>query len=356
MEIKTYDRIYEDMKYYILSNQDRLTDFNDGSVLASQVEAMARELALLYINCRVGFSAFMRSLPYSVFGFEMKEGQRAGVDVVFSRARPFAHETPIPAGTAVSAGALQFTTTASGLIKAGEVDSQPIPAIAGEAGEKGNVPADSITTIASMLNADVIKVNNPKKADGGKDAEDWASYIDRFSDYILGLGRTNKSGILTTLTQADIVRSMRVVEHFPPLHGIYNMTLYMEDGSGGMDNDKLAAAKKLVDETRPPGINIRYSEPEIIRVSVDLRINPQRAAARNTASVFFETEAAQAVQDYANSLKIGEPFLLAGLIVALKTKPVLDNVRITSPENDILVKTGQIIRYGSCNVTVELPL
>ena len=40
METKTYEDIYRDMQNYIITHQDRLTDFNDGSVLASQVEAM----------------------------------------------------------------------------------------------------------------------------------------------------------------------------------------------------------------------------------------------------------------------------------------------------------------------------
>ena len=112
----------------------------------------------------------------------------------------------------------------------------------------------------------------------------------------------------------------------------------------------------MVDETRPPGINIRYLSPEIIWVSAALTINPQSAAARNTVSAFFEAEAAQAVQSYINSLKIGEPFLLAGLTVALKTKPILGNVHITSPAGDIFVEEGQIIRYETCDVTVGLPL
>jgi len=69
LEIKTFDQIYNDMKNYIIANQDKLTDFNDGGVLVSQVEATARQMAMLYVDCRVGFSSFLRPLPYSVFGF-----------------------------------------------------------------------------------------------------------------------------------------------------------------------------------------------------------------------------------------------------------------------------------------------
>ena len=74
MEIKTFDEIYSDIMNFIISHQDKLTDFNDGSVLASQCEALGRELAELYIRTRVGFSTYLRSLPSSVFGFNMKTG------------------------------------------------------------------------------------------------------------------------------------------------------------------------------------------------------------------------------------------------------------------------------------------
>ena len=120
MEVKTFDKIYSDMRNYIISHQDKITDFNDGGVLSSQLEAMARELALLYIQCRVGFSSFLRSLPYSIFGFRQEEGARASTQIVLSRSKPFSYETTIPAGTIVAAGSLNFLTSQVGAAASGE--------------------------------------------------------------------------------------------------------------------------------------------------------------------------------------------------------------------------------------------
>jgi hypothetical protein len=264
METKTYNQIYNDMRNYIAAHQDRLTDFNDGSVLSSQIEATARELALLYTRCRVGFSTYIRALPYSVFGFQMKSGLRASVSVVFSRSRPFSYETAIPNGSIIAAGSLRFHTTETGHIPEGGTDSGAVSAIAEAAGERYNLSAGMIKTIVSTLPADIVSVNNPSSASGGAENEAWSDYVARFSDYILGLSRTNLYGFKSALTASGLARSLSIEEHFPPLEGIWNMTVCLEDGSGSMTGSALDEAGRIIDGSggdtggyRAPGINIR---------------------------------------------------------------------------------------------------
>ena len=290
MEVKSFGQIYSDMRNYIIAHQDKLTDFNDGGVLSSQVEATARELAMLYVRCRVGFSTFLRSLPYSIFGFPMKEGVKASTQVVLSRSKPFSYETPIPAGTIVAAGGLNFLTTQAGAVGAGETDSAPLAASAQEVGGKYNVGIGTIKTIVSTLTADIVTVNNLDPATGGEDAEDWAAYADRFADYIIGLQRTNNSGLLSGLNSGHLIRSMTVDEHFPPLDGIFNMTLYLEDGSGSMTPDALSEAQRIIDGNivkgiggyRAPGLKVRYLTPGIIPVTTHITVETERDIANET--------------------------------------------------------------------------
>jgi hypothetical protein len=224
---------------------------------------------MLYIRCQVGFSTFLRGLPYSVFGFEMKAGLKASTKLIFSRSKTFSYETTIPTGTTVAAGGLKFLTTQIGYIGSGELTSDEIPAIAEAVGEKYNVSAGMIKTIISSLPTDIIAVNNGGAATGGLDGEDWGAYIARFADYILGLSRTNGYGFLSGLTGTNLVRSLQIDEHFPPLNNIWNMTVYLEDGSGGMTTEAIAQVKAKIDGDRTktnggyraPGINIRYLTP-----------------------------------------------------------------------------------------------
>jgi hypothetical protein len=360
MEVKPFNEIYNDMKNYMIAHQDKLTDFNDGGVLSSQLEAMSREMHELYIRCRVGFSSFLRSLPYSVFNFTLKDGVKASTRVVLSRSKPFSYETPIPAGTIIAAGGLHFLTSEAGEVLSGDINSAPILAAAQDAGDKYNVSAGAIKTIVSTLPADIVAVHNPVPATGGEDTEDWASYIDRFADYIIGLQRTNYSGILSALNNGHLIRSMSIDEHFPPLDGIWNMTLYLEDGSGGMTPEALAEAKRIIDGNialnigafRPPGINIRYRTPEIIPVTLRITVEAEQDIINDVDQSIIANEVIDSVRKYINRQKIGSSILLADLIVVIKRLSSVSNVKITCPEDDILVQLNKIPRYEDCVVTV----
>jgi uncharacterized phage protein gp47/JayE len=298
-------------------------------------------------------------LPYSVFGFPGKNGGKASTEVVFSRARAFSYDTVIPSGSMVSAGGLNFLTTAAGVILSGTTESAPITVTAEEIGDKYNISAGTIKTIASVLPADVVAVNNPAVATGGENAEDWAAYTDRFADYIIGLQRTNSSGLLSGLT--NLVRSMGIEEHFPPLDGIWNITLYLEDGSGGMTADTIAEAKRIIDGNitkgigsyRAPGINVRYKTPQNIPITVEATVRTERDVANEVDQSIIENQVKDELRKYINSKKIGEHVQVDDLTVLLKRLTSLSKVKITLPESDIEVKADQIARFQSANVMVE---
>jgi uncharacterized phage protein gp47/JayE len=360
MEVKTYDQIYTAMRNYIAAHQDKLTDFNDGSVLDSQIEATARELAILYIRTRVGFSSYLRDLPYSVFGFKQKLGLKASVKITFSRAKPYSNDTSIPAGTIVAAGALRFLTTETGTVAAGETGSNEIEAGAEEAGEKYNIAAGAVKTIVSTLSADIVSVNNAGAATGGTDTEDWSAYIGRFADYILGLSRTNGYGFQSALTSTDIVRSLSIAEHFPVLDGIWNMTVYLEDGSGGMTGEAITKVKEIIDGDstgnnggyRAPGINIRYLSPEKVSVDVAVRVIAEQEAIKDIDDATVVMEVQDAVKSSINALPIGKDFIVSDLTVALKRISYLYDLKVEVPAENVIINAGQIARYGSCEVTL----
>ena len=361
MEVKSFEQIYEDMKNYIIAHQDKLTDFNDGGVLPSQIEATARELVLLYVQCRVGYSSFLRSLPYSVFDFRMKEGAKASTQVILSRSKPFSHETPIPPGTIVSAGGLNFLTTQVSAVFSGQTDSPLISAIAQNVGDKYNIGAGTIKKIISELPADIVSVNNPAPATGGENIEDWATYAERFAEYILGLQRTNSSGLISGLKSMNLIRSMGIEEHFPPLAGIWNITFYLEDGSGGMTQEALAKAKTIIDGNiskgiggfRAPGVNIRYKPPQKVPVTTHITVTVDRDIVNEVDHAVIANEVKEEIRKYINGLKIGDSVLICDLIVVLKRLPSLKDVHITSPADCIDINpSNQIARYEDCIVTV----
>jgi uncharacterized phage protein gp47/JayE len=317
---------------------------------------------MLYIRCRVGFSSYLRGLPYSIFNFQKKEGLKASVNLVFSRPKAFSYETTIPAGTTVSAGGLKFLTTAPGSVPSGTMTSAPVSAIAEDVGERYNVEAGAIATIVSTLPADIVSVNNATAATGGVDSEDWGAYMSRFADYILGLSRTNGYGFKSGLTMDHLVRSLQIDEHFPPLNGIWNMTVYLEDGSGGMTDTALAEVKKRIDGDRTignggyraPGINVRYLTPEIVPVSLHIHVTTDRDVVNEIDESVVVYEMTEAVKKFVNGLLIGESVLISDVIIMLKRISYIDDAKVIAPEDNISITTSQIARFENCEVTVVI--
>jgi uncharacterized phage protein gp47/JayE len=336
MQTKSFDKIMEAMRNYVIAHQDKLTDFNEGAVLESQLEATARELALLYVRCRVGFSSYLRSLPYSVFNFQKKEGLKASVNLVFSRAKSYSYETPIPIGSVVAAGGLKFLTTELGSVLSGVKDSDVITAIAEGVGEKYNVGPQSIKTLVTSLPSDIVAVNNASPATGGVDSEDWGAYISRFADFILGLSRTNGHGFLSGLTETHLVRSLQIDEHFPPLDNIWNMTVYVEDGSGGMTEEAIANVIGKIDVNRTktnggyraPGIHIRYLIPEKVQIKLNIMVTTTQDVINDLGESVVMYEVTEAVKKFINGLLIGQSVLISDVIVVLRRFSYIIDVKI----------------------------
>jgi hypothetical protein len=363
MEIKTFDEIYGDMKNFIISHQDKLTDFNDGGVLSSQCEAWARELAELYIRTRVGFSTFLRSLPSSPFGFEMKNGIKASAVVRFKRGRPFSYDTPIPENVIVSAGSLKFTTVSSGLVLSGETVSSEVSVIAEDVGEKYNVIVGAINRLVTTLSADIVGVSNDQPATGGVSMESWQSFIARFADYIVGLQRTNDAGFRTGLTRGYAVRSYEKVEHFPPLDNLWNVTVYLEDGSGDMPETGFELAKAIIDGDgtptnggfRAPGISIRYLPPEKVFVKPTIKVTTTEDVTNEIDESEVIAEVKKRTKEFINGLKIGKELVFSDLTVVLKRIIYLKDVVKISPSDDkVVIAKNQIARYEDCEVIVEV--
>jgi hypothetical protein len=362
MDVKSFNDIYNDIRNYIIARQDKLTDFNDGGVLSSQIEAFSREMEELYIRCRVGFSSFLRGLPYSVFGFEKNPGQKAAATAIFRRSKPMSYESPVPAGTIVSAGGLKFVTTDAGRIISGGMESNEIPVIADKIGDEYNVDVGAINTIVSTLTSDIVSVSNPNPATGGVASESWQDYVARFADYIVGLQRTNEAGFRDALRRGYVVRSLSIVEHFPPMDDIWNMTVYLDDGSGGISDLGKELVKKMIDGDgtslnggyRAPGINIRYLSPEKEFIDLVIDVTTIQDVTNEIDESVVISDVQKKTKEFIDGLKIGESLILSDLIVVLRRITYLDDVKIKSPEENVVIYTHKIARYRGCTVNVTV--
>ena len=180
MNTKSYSTLLDEMKNSAIAGGSGITDFNEGSNIMTIFEAVARPIEQAYIDVRNGYSNNIRAIPYSVFDFKQKEGQKASVNVEFTRNAALQSVSIIASGTRVSNGEKVFTTTQVARIESGKTVSNSVPAIAENVGLDYNVAADTVTTIESSLSSEIVGVNNPYKATGGTDAETQTQMLRRF--------------------------------------------------------------------------------------------------------------------------------------------------------------------------------
>ena len=363
MDTKTFNELIDEMKNNAIAGGSGLTDFNEGSNIMNIFESVARPIEQAYIDTRNGYSNNLRAIPYSIFDFKQKTGQKASVQVVFTRNSASTFDSTIPVGTRVSNGNLVFVTTEIGTIESGQTTSNSVEASAEEVGLKYNVAANTVKIIESSLSAEIVSVNNPLKATGGTDAETQTQMLKRFKYMINGLQGSNRYGIIAGILGIEGVRSVGMIEHFPPKSDIYNLTIYVDDGTGLLTEDIKNECIDLIngdDTAENPGLRAAGVNVEVLPAS------PMEIYVKLTATIYRVEEArvvdeiTTKLQEYINGLGIHENVVLSSIIVLLKQiSGVTDisglQVKVGSSgewsTDNVIVGNNQIARFNSADIT-----
>ncbi len=368
MNIETFGDIKERMKNIIIAKTDKLTDFNDGSLVSVICEAVARVLEKFYVDVRIGFDNNLKAVPQSVFNFTRKEGQRAGTLVVFSAGKAVKDDTRIPAGTRISDGTHIFETVQAAVIPAGKTESTPAAAQAEKAGLEYNVDEGALNSLVTSVAGNVSSVRNISKATGGSDTETAAEMTARFRTFYNGLQGTNVYGVKAGVLAVDGVRSVAVVEHEELKDGIYDYTVYVDDGTGGLSDDLKNKVETVVngDGTqvnpgkRAAGVRCDVEAARSVPVHLDVQ-----ATVRRADTTVAQAEVKQSLEDYINGLTVGENVTITSLILICRRISYVTDVEIETSaggggeeaekdgNGNIRLEAWQIARAGNVNVKIR---
>ena len=354
-EIRRYDDIMEQATANMIALQDQITDFNKGSNIHTILDTVSRLAERAYVAIRQGYNDNLRLVPYSLFKFKRKEGRKANGTAVFSRSAPLPSRSIIPSGTKISFGDKAFYTTETGFIEAGQKDSNAIKIIAADKGTSFNLPAGVIETIDTAVPSDVETVTNNIAITGGMDIESDEEFDERFKIFFNGLSGTNDYAIMSAALELDVVRSVSLKNHKPPLKNIFNMSVYVDDGSGAASEETLTAVKLAIEgDGTPqhqghlvPGVEIRVLPPQMIPVHVSVIVEIYRADIQGA-----EDEVKRIIAEYINSLKIKKKVICSEISARIKKLPYVRDVKIISPAENITTGSDQIPRCG--NISVEI--
>ena len=352
--IKPYLAIEEDIRNYIVAHTEKVSDFNEGSIISSEIEAFSRQIEQLYIRARSNYSNYFMNIPFYVFNFPQKTGQYAGGSVVFSRNQAKTEVITFSAGTIVASDSgLNYITSTTATILSNQTESNQVDIVANKTGKDFNIPANSITTIISTVPG-VDNVSNSVAITGGLDNESPPEYLSRFQTFTKGLAKSNKSGMLTGALSDDRVRSASIIEHFPPVDDIYNLTIYIDDGAGNASAGLVADVKAILEgdgTTANPGykgggICIRVLAPTKVPVDVVVTLESDETVDKDTIKYNVET----AITNYINGLGVGENYIQKQLEKKIMEQIGVKDILEISPSANITILTGQIARIGTISV------
>ena len=358
MNTKNYNTLLEEMKESAIAGSSGITDFNSGSNIMTIFEAVARPIEQAYIDTRNGYTNNLRAIPYSVFDFQQKPGQRATVQVNFTRNAALDSVSTIPSGTRVSDGSLVFVTTTAATISVGQTVSDNVGAIADDVGLKYNVNENTITSIESNLSAEIVGVTNPYQAVGGTDAETQTQMLRRFKYFINGLQGSNRYGIMAGVLGVEGVRSVSIAEHFPPKQDVYNFTVYVDDGTGSMSTALKNTIVDLINGTdteenpglRAAGTNVEVTTATPVSIPIAVTVTIYRVEEAR-----IRLDITTKLQEYINGLGIHENVVLSSIIVLLKQIPGVTDISgltIDGSTDNKIIAVNQIARFQSVNITV----
>lgn len=370
-QIKDFASIAASCINWMKANTTKVTDFNQGSVVRTMIEAPAAEIEELYLQMVIGLKEAIPVSVYNSFGFPALPAAAAGGTLRFTAPAPATDEIAIPIGSAarVPGGAISYVTRADAVIAIGQTYVDVVCA-ADVNGSVGNTGANTITEFVASIPG-VSAVTNQQPFINGQDAETEADRLARFRDYIRTLVRGTISAVIYGAKLAKLVdgngivyeraASASLVEPYltDTAQPVARVLVYIHNGASATSAPLVAEAQRIIDgyydgDGNPvPGwkaagviVVVAAASDVAQNVTGNVYVAPGFVGADVVA------DAKAAIQVYIQSLPAGGDILKAELISIVKRDvPGVLNVTISTPAGDVAITPAQKAIPGTITLT-----
>lgn len=368
-QIKDFLSIVASMVNHMRATQDKVTDFNVGSVARTMIEAPAIEIDELY---QMMFRGLKEAIPVSVFqSFDFGTLPPIGASgaIRFSIPTAVIEDVTIPSGVYVmrtGGGGYRYFTTMNGVIPAGST-SVDVAAYCESAGAATNVPANTLTVVSGVSG---VSATNPAMFANGRDAESEVERKARFMDYISTIARGTNAALLygaSTVIRRDaaglpIERAAMVSIHEPYLTDSANyppalVWMFVHNGGGGTSAELVADVQRVIngyvdqDGTIVPGwkaAGVSVVVSSAADTQVDVGASVVVLDGYTGADVRAQVDAG--VRAYLSGLGIGEKVVVAEIVAAAMIVDGVYNVSVTLPAADIVMGVGDKAIPGTVEI------
>jgi uncharacterized phage protein gp47/JayE len=352
-QLKDFASIAASLINMMSATQNKVTDFNVGSIVRTMLEAIAAELDELYQQMLNGLLQAIPVAVYNSFTFPALIA-RPSSGVVQVLIATQTTDTLIASGTLFTAASNGNTYASSGdvTILAGATSSL-VPVVATVSGSASNLGATTAFTL-SPAPSGFVSASNPNAYINGTDDETAAAQLIRFNGYISTLQRGTNAAIVygaktSTVTDSagnviEQVASAVVVEPYLtntslPISSIY---CYIHNGVGSTSSALVAQTQAVINGyTAADGVTLvpGWKSAGVVCTVAAATEQPITVTGNLTAAAGYVeatliAQAVSVVSAYLLAIPAGAPAIFALIETLVMTIPGVANFVISAPTAD----------------------
>lgn len=365
-QLKDFVSIVAAQVNHARATQDKLTDFEIGSVVRTLMEAPAIEIEELYQKIFAGVLDAIPTAIYKAFDFELIAKAAASGSVRITFSGPIVEEFTIPAGTVFDCAKspLKFTSTADVVIPVG-AESAAVVVVCVTAGTIGNVAAGSITGSPGYTLPVGSRITNDAFT-SGVDAQTDAERKARFVEFIQSLSRGTVAALRYAVRQAQLTNAAGQLLEYVARVGVEespgHVAMYIY-GSGGMASAELLAkaqaiidgyfdapSGKLVSGYRAGGVKVDVLPMGERRIPVGLKVKVVYGVDLSPESKkAIKNDIATALAPEFESVESGDTLFVGQITEAALAVPSLQGAICSNELNERCAET-EVLRLGDLSV------
>jgi uncharacterized phage protein gp47/JayE len=240
-----------------------ITDLNVGSVARTLMEAVSKEIAILYAQLNIAYdSAFLETATGSsldrvvaLLGYKRFRAGRPVGTVTFQRRTAAVGEITIPAGTPITDAAdkIRYETVETRLMRAGETTAE----IAVRGASETTPPVDAnVLTVIQRAIAGLDKVTNERPTSRSTEDESDTELRARAREALAASDKGTVGALRNGLLQLPEVRDVQIQEMPNGVPGEVAINVSLAQGVVAPVDDLPASVLARIEELRPAGIRI----------------------------------------------------------------------------------------------------
>ncbi len=351
--MESYDEILERMKgkFAELSG----TSINDDSDVGIRLKVLAGEVFSLQNNVEwlknqmFAQTAVGEQLEYLALerGLARKSAVHSTGTLKFTRDVALNYDLAIPHGTVCATNGIdpvRVVTTEAAMLKAGET----AVTVAARSEVGGAIQNTGAKTVKIMVTppTGITAVINDDAFVGGMDAENDEELRERLMDSYQNISNgTNSAFYKSFVLKYGGVYSASVVAKE---RGVGTVDIYLAAKGGAPSDELIEQIQAELNNARELNVDVQVNKAQLTEVAVGVQITIKPGYDYNDVKARCETS----VTEYFNTLKIGEPFLIAALGNAIYNVQGLENYYVMpSISIDRYMGPNQLAIKGSVQIS-----